>query len=273
VVEIAASQGQGSGFVYDGDGHIVTNAHVVGGASSVSVKFWNGKSYPAQVVGTDASTDLAVLKVNAPVSELFPLSLGDSTKLVVGYGPDKSLKFLDTEKADLCFSTSVTRFVGERDGVRGAPPASDCEGEDCVQEARVVEDRFRRTALSQLRLNERLDQVHVDALQRATREERGQVHTQRRLVVRQRRSLATEHFEVRQVPPPGLAHIHSLCDRRPREFCFDRPSEFTLGLGLRQAVTRAGLPRWAELSHHLPAVHLELAVVGQAARRPARASA
>ena len=84
VVEIAASQGQGSGFVYDGDGHIVTNAHVVEGASSVSVKFWNGKSYTAQVVGTDASTDLAVLKVNAPVSELFPLSLGDSTKLVVG---------------------------------------------------------------------------------------------------------------------------------------------------------------------------------------------
>src|SRR2546429_7931712 len=84
VVEITAPQGQGSGFVYDGNGHIVTNANVVEGASSVSVKFWNGKSYPAQVVGTDASTDLAVLKVNAPVSELFPLSLGDSTKLVVG---------------------------------------------------------------------------------------------------------------------------------------------------------------------------------------------
>ncbi len=84
VVEIAASQGQGSGFVYDGDGHIVTNAHVVEGASSLSVKFWNGKSYTARVVGTDPSTDLAVLKVNAPVSELFPLSLGDSTKLVVG---------------------------------------------------------------------------------------------------------------------------------------------------------------------------------------------
>ncbi len=84
VVEIAASQGQGSGFVYDGDGHIVTNAHVVEGASFLSVKFWNGKSYTARVVGTDPSTDLAVLKVNAPVSELFPLSLGDSTKLVVG---------------------------------------------------------------------------------------------------------------------------------------------------------------------------------------------
>jgi putative serine protease PepD len=84
VVEIAASQGQGSGFVYDGDGHVITNAHVVEGASSVSVKFWNGKSYTAKVVGIDASTDLAVLKVNAPVSELFPLSLGDSTQLIVG---------------------------------------------------------------------------------------------------------------------------------------------------------------------------------------------
>ncbi|HEX9378850.1 MAG TPA: trypsin-like peptidase domain-containing protein [Gaiellaceae bacterium] len=83
-VEITAGQGQGSGFVYDSDGHIVTNQHVVEGATSVSVKFWNGKTFDAQVVGTDASTDLAVLKVNAPVSELFPLSLGDSSKLAVG---------------------------------------------------------------------------------------------------------------------------------------------------------------------------------------------
>jgi putative serine protease PepD len=84
VVEITAGQGQGSGFVYDDDGHIVTNQHVVEGTTSVSVKFWNGKTYDAQVVGTDASTDLAVLKVNAPASELFPLSLGDSSKLAVG---------------------------------------------------------------------------------------------------------------------------------------------------------------------------------------------
>jgi putative serine protease PepD len=84
VVEITASQGQGSAFVYDGDGHIVTNAHVVDGTSSVSVKFWNGKTFAARVVGTDASTDLAVLKVDAPLSELFPLSLGDSSNLVVG---------------------------------------------------------------------------------------------------------------------------------------------------------------------------------------------
>ena len=84
VVEITAGQGQGSGFVYDSDGHIITNDHVVDGTSSVSVRFWNGKTFTAPVVGTDASTDLAVLKVDAPVSQLFPLTLGDSSNLVVG---------------------------------------------------------------------------------------------------------------------------------------------------------------------------------------------
>jgi putative serine protease PepD len=84
VVEITAGQGQGSGFIYDADGHIITNEHVVDGTSSVSVRFWNGKTFTASVVGTDASTDLAVLKVDAPVSQLFPLSLGDSSTLVVG---------------------------------------------------------------------------------------------------------------------------------------------------------------------------------------------
>jgi putative serine protease PepD len=84
VVEITAGQGQGSAFVYDAQGHVITNAHVVEGAGSVSIKFWNGKTYSASVVGTDASTDLAVLKVDAPVSALSPLSLGDSSSLVVG---------------------------------------------------------------------------------------------------------------------------------------------------------------------------------------------
>ena len=77
---------QGSGFVYDSEGNIVTNEHVVDGAKSVSVRFWNGNSYPATVVGTDPSTDLAVIKVDAPHSILKPLSLGDSSKLLVGDG-------------------------------------------------------------------------------------------------------------------------------------------------------------------------------------------
>jgi putative serine protease PepD len=79
-------QAQGSGFVYDSDGHIVTNEHVVDGSSSVSVKFWNSATYKATVVGTDASTDLAVLKVDAPSSLLHPLTLGDSSKVAVGDG-------------------------------------------------------------------------------------------------------------------------------------------------------------------------------------------
>ncbi|HEX9350876.1 MAG TPA: trypsin-like peptidase domain-containing protein [Gaiellaceae bacterium] len=77
---------QGSGFVYDSKGNVVTNEHVVDGATSVSVRFWNGDSYPARVVGSDPSTDLAVIKVDAPASILKPLPLGDSSKLLVGDG-------------------------------------------------------------------------------------------------------------------------------------------------------------------------------------------
>src|SRR4051812_16700620 len=88
VVEITVSQAngvaQGSGFVYDAAGHIVTNEHVVEGGNSLSVRFWNGARYSATVVGTDPSTDLAVIKVNAPASVLHPLHVGDSNTLQVG---------------------------------------------------------------------------------------------------------------------------------------------------------------------------------------------
>ena len=75
---------EGSGFVYDTSGHVITNQHVVDGATSVRVTFWNGRTYNAHVVGTDTSTDLAVLKVDAPSSVLYPLSLGDSSNVQVG---------------------------------------------------------------------------------------------------------------------------------------------------------------------------------------------
>jgi putative serine protease PepD len=81
-----STQAQGSGFVYDADGHIVTNEHVVDGATSVTVKFANGKKLTAQVVGTDPSTDLAVLKVDALPSDVTPLTLGSSGSLEVGDG-------------------------------------------------------------------------------------------------------------------------------------------------------------------------------------------
>ena len=70
----AGAQAQGSGFVYDGAGHVVTNEHVVEGGSAISVRFWNGARYKATLVGTDASTDLAVIKVDAPRSILHPLA-------------------------------------------------------------------------------------------------------------------------------------------------------------------------------------------------------
>ena len=80
------SQAQGSGFVYDTAGHIITNDHVVSGASSISVMFADGSKYSAKVVGADPSTDIAVLKVDAPSSKLHPLTLGDSSKVQVGDG-------------------------------------------------------------------------------------------------------------------------------------------------------------------------------------------
>jgi putative serine protease PepD len=92
VVEIASSGGsgigsqsaQGSGFVSDEDGHIVTNQHVVAGASSISVSFWNGVELDAELVGTDPSTDLAVLRVDAPSGLLSPVRLADSSAVDVG---------------------------------------------------------------------------------------------------------------------------------------------------------------------------------------------
>jgi putative serine protease PepD len=77
-------QAQGSGWVYDANGDIITNQHVVDGASSIKVKLWNGATYSAHVVGTDASTDVAVIKVDAPSSVLHPLSVGDSSNVAVG---------------------------------------------------------------------------------------------------------------------------------------------------------------------------------------------
>jgi putative serine protease PepD len=81
-----AQRAQGSGFVFDSQGHIITNQHVVDGATSISVRFSNGQSYKASLVGSDASTDLAVIKVDAPASLLHPLTLGDSSKVSVGDG-------------------------------------------------------------------------------------------------------------------------------------------------------------------------------------------
>jgi 2-alkenal reductase len=76
--------GQGSGFVIDDAGHIVTNFHVIEGASAVEVAFWNGFKTRATVIGTDLDSDLAVLSVDVPPEQLHPLTLGDSDLIQVG---------------------------------------------------------------------------------------------------------------------------------------------------------------------------------------------
>lgn len=76
-------QGIGSGFIISKDGYILTNQHVIEGASSIQVNIGDSKKYPAQVIGQDHELDLAVLKINAP-RDLAVLSLGDSSKIRPG---------------------------------------------------------------------------------------------------------------------------------------------------------------------------------------------
>jgi S1-C subfamily serine protease len=79
-----ASQALGSGFVLDKQGHIVTNFHVIDGATSIEVRFSNDDTLKATLVGSDPSTDVALLKVDATAGALTPLVLADSARVEVG---------------------------------------------------------------------------------------------------------------------------------------------------------------------------------------------
>ena len=82
--EPVPQQGTGSGFVWDEEGHIITNNHVVEGAVEITVAFPDDTTVPAEVVGTDPHSDLAVIKVDLPPEKLSPVRLADSTQLRVG---------------------------------------------------------------------------------------------------------------------------------------------------------------------------------------------
>lgn len=80
----AEGGGLGSGFVYDKDGHILTNYHVVEGATDLEVDFPSGLKVRGEVIATDKDSDIAVIKIDVPADQLLPLPLGDSDALRVG---------------------------------------------------------------------------------------------------------------------------------------------------------------------------------------------
>lgn len=84
VVAIQTDVSEGSGFVFDGEGHVVTNQHVIQGASQVEVAFASGFRAYGTVIGSDNYADIAVIRVDAPADQIHPLPVGDSSTLSVG---------------------------------------------------------------------------------------------------------------------------------------------------------------------------------------------
>ena len=98
--EVEEGRGSGSGSVIDSQGNILTNYHVIEGAQKLNVSLGGAKTYPAEVVGSDPDTDLAVIKITPPAEGLTIIQFSDSDKLVVGqkvlaignpFGLDKTL--------------------------------------------------------------------------------------------------------------------------------------------------------------------------------------
>ena len=112
-------QGTGSGFVWDQDGHIVTNFHVVQEGDRANVTLKDGSTYPATIVGTAPDKDIAVLKIDAPPQKLLPLPVGQSANLKVG---QKVLAIGNPFGLDQTLTTGVISGLGrEIKSVSGRP--------------------------------------------------------------------------------------------------------------------------------------------------------
>lgn len=116
--EVEIPQGQGSGFVYDTEGHIITNYHVVQGGSSFVVTFHNDpKQYKAKIVGVAPDKDIAVLKLEDKPSKLSPITFGSSKDLVVG---QYSFAIGSPFGLDYTLTTGVISALGRKiDGIGG----------------------------------------------------------------------------------------------------------------------------------------------------------
>jgi S1-C subfamily serine protease len=114
--------GSGSGFVYDAEGHIVTNFHVIENAEELVVTFADGQTLAAEIVGTDPSTDLAVIRIVEPMQLPAPVALGDSDKLRVGqfvvaigspFGQEQTLTTGVISALGRVIQSPNGRFIGE----------------------------------------------------------------------------------------------------------------------------------------------------------------
>ncbi len=111
--------GDGSGFVWNRDGHIVTNYHVIHGARNVLVKFADQETYRARVIGSAKDKDIAVLHINAPPDKLVPIPVGESTGLRVG---QKVFAIGNPFGCDQSLTTGVVSALGRQvESVTGRP--------------------------------------------------------------------------------------------------------------------------------------------------------
>ena len=115
-------RGSGSGFVWNDDGHIVTNYHVISGAQVANVTLADGSTWPARLVGREPSNDLAVLKIDAPADQLVPLPVGESSDLQVG---QSVFAIGNPFSLDQTLTTGVISGLGREIPSEGRAPISD----------------------------------------------------------------------------------------------------------------------------------------------------
>lgn len=112
-------QGTGTGFVWDEDGHVITNAHVVRGGNAVEVVMADQSAWDAELVGWSASHDLAVLRIDAPSAALRPVIIGDSDALRVGQG---AYAIGNPFGLSATLTTGIVSALGRRiEGLDGTP--------------------------------------------------------------------------------------------------------------------------------------------------------
>jgi S1-C subfamily serine protease len=126
-----SGSGLGSGFVFDDEGHIITNYHVVEGESDLEIDFPSGYKTRGELIGIDTDSDLAVIKVNVPPEELHPLPMGDSSELKVGQtvvAIGSPFRFNGT------MTTGIISSLGRTlESLREAPGGSNFSAGDIIQ--------------------------------------------------------------------------------------------------------------------------------------------